>query len=97
MQAAREKVRTFLRRREIFVWHATMLSRDVRGLTIPLLLDYGARVWILAVEAPPAEIAARNAARGRDRIPADALARMKRRWEFSSPVETHAVEILETR
>lgn len=77
VQAAREMARRHLRAREPFVWDGMNLSRDLRGRTISLLLDYGARVRLVCAEAPHGVSAARNRARGRRRC-------RRRRWNACS-------------
>lgn len=86
VQAAKEEARVLLRQRRSFVWDATNLSREIRGMAIPLFADYGARVRIAYVEAPASEAAARNRAR-EDVVPEAAVARMMRRWEAPTLAE----------
>ena len=93
VQEARERARVLLRAKQGFVWDGTNLSRELRGLTLPLLLDYGARVRILYLEAPAGAAAQRNRERGRDAVPDAAIERMLRRWEVPTPAEAHEVAI----
>lgn len=91
--AAREQARTHLRAARPFVWSATNLSRMVRGQVIDLAAAYGARVRIVAVEASPAELEARDRRRTpAERVPAGARERMLRRWEAPEPDECHRLE-----
>lgn len=91
VQAARERAKVHLRRKEPFIWDATNMNREMRGLTIPMLLDYGARVKIVYVEGSVADVTARNSARGRGAVPDAAITRMLRRWEPPALVEAHSV------
>ncbi len=91
----RERARKFLRTKRPFVWDGTNLSREMRGLTLPLLLDYGARVRIVHVEAPFGVAARRNRERGRDTVPEAAVERMLDKWEALTLAEAHTVELRE--
>jgi predicted kinase len=96
LAAARSSARTLLRAREPFVWNATNITRQQRSTIISLAAGYGARVEIVALEAPPAVISARNAAR-LSPVPAAAVERMIGRWETPDLTEAHAVTWLDTR
>jgi predicted kinase len=93
--AAREAARVHLRAGEPFVWNATNISRDVRMRTVALCSDYGARVEIVALEATPPVIRARNRARSRP-VPEVAINRMLGRWETPDPTEAHSVTWIDT-
>ena len=88
-QEAKERARVLLRRREPFVWDGTNVSRQIRSQVGDLFADYGARVRIAYVEAPAADMAARNRARREDMVPDAAIARMMDRWEFPTTAECH--------
>lgn len=92
--AARERARVHLRAGEPFVWDATNLSRSLRSNLVSLCYDYGARVRIVHVEAPEAELRARN--RGRERKVPDAVVdRLVDRWEIPERTEAHDVVWIE--
>jgi predicted kinase len=92
--AARERARVHLRAGESFVWDATNLSRSMRSNLVSLCYDYGAKVRIVHVEAPEAELRSRN--RGRDRAVPDAVIdRLLERWEIPEPTEAHEVVWIE--
>lgn len=63
VQAARERAKEFLRRKQPFVWNATSLLPALRKTQISLFEDYGASVKILFLETGFAE----NIQRDRDR------------------------------
>jgi predicted kinase len=87
---AKESAREHLRVGESFVWDATNLSRSLRSGLVSLFYDYGARVRIVHVEAPPHELRARN--RGRDRkVPEDVIERLLHWWDMPEPTEAHEV------
>jgi predicted kinase len=96
LAAARDQARHLLRRRTPFLWNATNVSRQVRAQPIELAAAYGARVEIVALEAPPAVLAARNSARLAP-VPAAAVQRMISRWEAPDRTEAHAVSWVDTR
>lgn len=88
--AARERARAHLRAGRSFVWNATNLSRQQRDRCVGLAAGYRARVEIVAVEASPGVLAARN----RDRaapVPARVLDRLVGRWEAPDVTEAHAL------
>lgn len=96
LAAARAEARSLLREKQPFVWNATNLTRQQRSALVSLAAGYGARVEIVSVEAPPAVISARNAARTAP-VPAAAVERMIARWETPDITEAHTVTWLDTR
>lgn len=88
--AAHELAREHLRAGRPFVWNATNVSRSLRGRCVDLAADYGARVEIVALEAPPQELRARLDRRDRP-VPAAAVERLVRRWEYPDPTEAHRI------
>ena len=62
IQAAKEKAKEYLRRKESFVWNATNLGRS-RGQLIDLFESYKARVKIVYLETTPDEQTKRNHSR----------------------------------
>lgn len=90
VQAAKERAREYLRRREPFVWNATNLSRSLRGQVVQLLTAYGARVKLVYVEAPVTALFAQN--RSRDRVvPPAVMERLLGKWEVPDAGEAHEV------
>lgn len=90
IQAAKEKAREHLRRREPFVWNATNLSRKLRGQVIQLMADYHARVRLVYVEAPASRLFQQN--RGRQRVvPPAVMERLLNKWEVPDAGEAHEV------
>lgn len=90
VQAARERAKELLRRREPFVWNATNLSRQRRGPIIDLLADYKARVHIVHLDVPAHELLAQNRAR-KAAVPESVIRRMTERWEVPTLVEAHRI------
>jgi predicted kinase len=90
VQAARERAKELLRRREPFVWNATNLSRQRRGPILDLCADYKARVRIVYLDVPAPTLFAQNRAR-ETAVPEVVIRRMAERWEVPSLVEAHEV------
>ncbi|MEU1789866.1 AAA family ATPase [Streptomyces sparsogenes] len=93
--AAREAARERLRAGEPFVWNATNVSRRLREQCVGLVAAYGGRIDMVALEAPPAVLRARNAARPRP-VPEAVVDRLIRRWETPDPTEAHRVTWIDT-
>lgn len=93
-QAAKERARVHLRASQPFVWNATNLSRRVRRQCLDLFLAYGARVHIVAIEAPPEVIEQRNKGRSRP-VPEAAIDRMMTNWEAPDLTEAHRVTFVD--
>jgi predicted kinase len=91
VRAARERAREYLRRGEPFAWNGTNVSRRTRVGLIGLLADYRARVRIVYVEAPEAQLRAQNRARPSP-VPDQVIDGLLRRWEVPDLTEAHAVE-----
>jgi predicted kinase len=93
--AARDQARTLLRAKEPFIWNGTNITRQMRQRIIGLCADYGARVEIVATEAPRAAISTRNRARPAP-VPESAIDRLVRRWEAPDVTEAHQVTLVAT-
>jgi putative nucleotidyltransferase with HDIG domain len=91
--AAEERCREFLRAKRPFIFNATNLSRELRGLWLNLFHAYHARVRIVYVEASAARRDEQNRAReSGKRVPEGVIKRMLSRWEVPDLTEAHAVE-----
>ncbi|WP_433211901.1 AAA family ATPase [Dactylosporangium sp. CS-047395] len=88
--AAYARAREHLRVGTAYVWNATNTTRALRSRAIGLAADYGARVEVVSVEAPPDVVHRRNRERGRT-VPPAVIDRLARRWEPPDPTEAHAV------
>lgn len=91
--AARERAKTYLRSKTPFVWNATNLVLDNRQKVCRLCADYGARVTMVYLEMPYAEILKRNTIRDRS-VPVDVINRMIRRLDMPECVETYCINYL---
>jgi putative nucleotidyltransferase with HDIG domain len=88
---AREAAREHLRGRRDFVWNATNVSRQMRELSVNLFAAYNARVRIVYVEAPEAQLYAQNRERD-DAVPAEVIRKLTARWEVPDLTEAHRVD-----
>jgi predicted kinase len=91
VQAARERAKEFLRKRERFVWNATNISRKFRIPLLSLLADYHAKIRVVYVEAPHKLLFAQNRNRAAV-VPESAIQGMIRRWEVPDLTEAHEVQ-----
>ena len=76
---------------EPFVWNATNVSRVLRGKVIDLSAAYGARINVVYLEPPVAEIRARNAGRAA-KVPQGVWERLFDKLDVPTLAEAHAVE-----
>lgn len=93
--AAYELAREHLRARRDFVWNATNISRQQRDICVGLAAAYHARIEIIALEADPGLLHARNSSRAQ-RVPDEVLKKLEDRWEAPDLTEAHRVERLDT-
>lgn len=91
IQAAYEAAREHLRAGQDFVWNATNITAQTRGKILRLLRDYGARIRIVYIEVPPAQLRKQNAARP-DAVPEAVLDKLERKLEPPRLTECHEIE-----
>ncbi|EPX84764.1 AAA family ATPase [Salipiger mucosus] len=90
VQAAKERAREHLRRREQFVWNATNVTRQKRSELLSLFRGYGAHTTIVYLEPDLETIRSQN--RGRpDQVPDKAFGRMLSKLEPPRVDEAHSV------
>ncbi len=88
---AKERAKTFLRQNQNFVWNATNITRQLRGQLIDLATDYQARVRLVYVEVPWAELVQRNQVREHP-VPLDVLQKLAAKLEVPELMEASQVE-----
>ncbi|GIH14818.1 AAA family ATPase [Rugosimonospora africana] len=93
--AAHRLAREHLRAGRSFVWNATNVSRRLREQCVGLVADYRGRVDLVALEAPPPVLRARNRAREHP-VPDAVVDRLVSRWETPDPTEAHRVSWIDT-
>lgn len=93
VQAAKAATQGHLREKRPFVFDATNLMAQRRQAWIATAVAYGARVHLVACEAPPATLRARNRARA-DPVPDRVIERMVDRWDAPTPLEAHTVRFV---
>lgn len=95
VDAAREKAKELLRKKQPFVWNATNLTTQIRSKQVDLFTAYGAATRIVYLETGWEQQLSRNAGR-KDAVPQAALCHMTeklvvpQRWEAPA-VEWHVV------
>ena len=93
IQAAQERTRIYLRKKQPFLWNATDLTKDIRQKWIGLFERYGARVRIVYLETDHETRQARNMGRA-DAVPESAVAGMLGKMVLPTPEEAQTVEWL---
>lgn len=90
---AKELARGYLRDKRAFVWNATNISRQLRLGLLELFNNYKARVRIVYVEAPYADVLARNKQR-KHPVPTRVIDGLVERLELPQLDEACTVEYL---
>lgn len=90
VQAAKACARAYLRQRHPFTWNATTITASLRRQLIDLFVAYGARVRLIYVEAPYADLLARNRHRAAA-VPEPVIHRLLRRLDVPDLTEAHRV------
>lgn len=93
LQLAKEAMKNYLRKQQPFIFNATNIVQPLRKQWIDLFTTYGARVKIVYLEVPYAQLLQQN----RNRIhvvPTKVMEKMIRKLEIPSLVEAHRVEYL---
>lgn len=91
VNAAKAIAKGYLRNQQCFVWNATNLSRQLRGVLVRLFANYQASVRIVYLEAPWSELLRRNSDRTA-KLPEKVLSRMKSRLEVPDITEAQIVD-----
>lgn len=88
-----DRVRSWLRAKQPFVWNATHLTREVRQKALDLLYAYHAKVRIVYLEQPEKELYRRNTARDTS-LRNKKIQAMFHKWEVPLPTEAHQVDYI---
>lgn len=91
IQAAQERAREYLRKKQPFIWNATNLSKDTRQKLIGLFERYGARARIVYLETDWEVRIDRNRSRIHS-VPEAAVGRMLEKTVLPMPEEAQTVE-----
>jgi putative nucleotidyltransferase with HDIG domain len=90
IQAAKEKAKKYLRKKQSFVWNATNITRQMREQLIDLFFTYKARVRIEYIEVPYRVLMQQN--KNREAVvPSAAIERMIDRLDIPILTEGHEV------
>ncbi len=91
IQEAKELARTYLRKKQPFVWNATNITRQMRMQLTEMFLIYKMKVRMIYIEVPYAQLLEQN--RSREAIvPEMAVERMIDKLEIPAQWEAHIVE-----
>jgi predicted kinase len=88
--AARERAREFLRQGQSLAWNATNLTQTRRAPLISLAESYRARVRIVCVDPPAAQLMRQNQDRDAT-VPRAAIWELLEKWEMPDLTEAHAL------
>lgn len=91
--AAKSLAKEYMRAGESFVWNATNLDKQLRGMLIRLFAAYQAEIRIVYLETSWSELLRRNKTRV-DKVPEKVLYRMKNRLEVPTIIEAHHVDLI---
>ncbi|MBV6625869.1 MAG: AAA family ATPase [Rivularia sp. (in: Bacteria)] len=89
--AAKYLAKEYMRAGESFVWNATNLNKQLRGMLIRLFAAYQANIRIVYLETSWSNLLERNKTRT-DKVPEKVLYRMKNRLEVPTIIEAHHVD-----
>ncbi|WP_337043638.1 AAA family ATPase [Emticicia sp. 17c] len=90
IQIAKEQARSFLRKKQGFVWNATNITRQNREQLIDLFVTYGASVKIIYLEVPYQQLLRQNKNRAYV-VPENVMDRMIKKLEVPDLYEAHQV------
>jgi len=90
VQLAKEEAKVFMRKKESFVFNATNTTKDMRARWISLFLEYGARVKIIYLEVPYAQLKKQNSNREYV-VPLNVIDRLFDKLEMPEFSEGHEV------
>lgn len=90
VQAAYEMARSYLRKREDFVWNATNISEQLRAKPLRLFRDYGAFIELVYLE-PTAQGLVRQNRNRPDAVPETVLDNLVKKLEPPGDWEAHRV------
>jgi putative nucleotidyltransferase with HDIG domain len=88
---AKAIAKEYMRAGQSFVWNATNLSQQLRGMLIRLFANYQGSIRIVYLEAPWEELLHRNRDRAA-KVPEKVLSRMKNRLEVPDITEAQQVD-----
>lgn len=91
VQLAKENARSFLRKKQPFIWNATNITYSIRQQLISLFQDYGAKTKIIYIEVPYPQLIDQNKNR-QYAIPESALHQLIRKLEPPAKWEAPLVE-----
>ncbi len=91
IQEAKELARSYLRKKQPFVWNATNIIRQMRMQLAELFMTYKMKVKIIYIEVPHTQLLQQNSNRHAV-VPGIVVERMIDKLEIPAPWEAHTVE-----
>jgi predicted kinase len=88
---AKKRAREYMRLGHSFVWNATNTTKQMRQQLINFFADYGARIKIVYLEVPLAELLQRNRSRSAI-VPEKVIHKLFARLDIPDRTEAHQVE-----
>ncbi|WP_413201274.1 AAA family ATPase [Nostoc piscinale] len=93
INAAKTIAKEYMRDGQCFVWNATNISRQLRGMLTRLFTSYQANIRIVYLESPWDELLRRNCDRpAHAKLPEKVLYKLKQRLEVPDITEAHTVD-----
>lgn len=92
IQEAKELAKSYLRKKQSFVWNATNITRQMRMQLIDLFLTYKMKVKIVYIEVPYAQLHVQNISR-ESVVPEIAVEKMIDKLEIPVQWEAHSIQI----
>lgn len=93
IQLAKEKAKSFLRKKTSFVFNATNITAEMRARWISLFTDYNARVKIIYIEVPYSKLKKQNLNR-KYPVPKSVIEKMIGKLEIPTTKEAHDIEFV---
>ena len=91
IELAKEKAKEFLRAKQSFVLNATNISRNIRSRWLSMFHDYGAKVKIIYLEVPFAQLVTQNQNR-KYKVPENVINKLLNQLDIPSYYEAHEIE-----
>jgi len=95
IQTAKDEARTYLRKKESFIWNATNMSKLHRNVVIQLVTEYEAKIHIIWLDKQLDEVIKQNKEReDNKRVPELVIKKMYNKLEFPDLTECHKLTII---
>ncbi len=95
IQAAFERAKGHLRKKEPFIWNATNVTQQMRRKLYDLATDYRFAIDLVWIDADRPTVQARNRQRKSTQVPMNVIERLARKTEFPNLTEAHSFSIVD--